>query len=680
MSEQRSASTRLDLEAAEKLEKATDSELRFRNLSGLAAPIVSAALVALSVFHYWTAGFGIMTEHWHKAIHLAAVLALVFIMFPGGRIFSFGPKWGGVPVLDWALATAIIIATIYLPVVFDELTFRIGMPNDMDMLMGTIMVVLTLEAVRRSMGITLPIIVCVFIAYALWGNLLSGVLAHPGSDWAGFVNHVYLTQEGIFGIPAKVVATYVFHFVLFGVIATRMGLGQFFIDIATVIAGRYAGGPAKVAVLASAMFGSISGSSIANTVTTGSLTIPAMKRVGYKPHFAGAVEAAASAGGQITPPIMGAAAFIMIEFLEITLTTLLLAAAIPAAMHFWGVFVQVHFEAKRLGLRGLEQSELPKLWPTIRDGWPTVIPLVLLVYVILAGYTPYLAAFVGITACVVVGFLNPRNRLTLKDLWIALDTGARYALAVGAAAAAVGMVVGVVTLTGAGFRVGFIVTQAASSAAAFFTPVLDLMPAGFVSLQGLTLFLTLVFIAIICVLMGAGIPTTALYIILAAIAAPSIVQLGVPPIAAHLFVLYFGILADLTPPVCVSAYAAAGIAGANPFRTGLTAFRLGIAKATVPFVFAYAPVMLIVTDGFTWDAFLLVTLTCAMGVLFIGIGLTGYAFTHMGLVSQLFLILGALLMIAPNGPLAIVGAALAAPVLLVNFLKSRREAPRPAVT
>ncbi|WP_191083604.1 TRAP transporter permease [Roseococcus microcysteis] len=680
MSEQRSSSTRLDLEAAEKLEKQTDSELRFRDLSGLAAPIVSAALVALSVFHYWTAGFGIMTEHWHKAIHLAAVLALVFIMFPGGRIFSIGPKWGGVPLLDWVLATAIIIATIYLPVIFDELTFRIGMPNDMDMLMGTIMVVLTLEAVRRSMGITLPIIVCVFIAYALWGNLLSGVLAHPGSDWAGFVNHVYLTQEGIFGIPAKVVATYVFHFVLFGVIATRMGLGQFFIDIATIIAGRYAGGPAKVAVLASAMFGSISGSSIANTVTTGSLTIPAMKRVGYKPHFAGAVEAAASAGGQITPPIMGAAAFIMIEFLEITLTTLLLAAAIPAAMHFWGVFVQVHFEAKRLGLRGLEQSELPKLWPTIRDGWPTVIPLVLLVYVILAGYTPYLAAFVGITACVVVGFLNPRNRLTLKDLWIALDTGARYALAVGAAAAAVGMVVGVVTLTGAGFRVGFIVTQAAASAAAFFTPVLDLMPAGFVSLQGLTLFMTLVFIAIICVLMGAGIPTTALYIILAAIAAPSIVQLGVPPIAAHLFVLYFGILADLTPPVCVSAYAAAGIAGANPFRTGLTAFRLGIAKATVPFVFAYAPVMLIVTDGFTWDAFLLVTLTCAMGVLFIGIGLTGYAFTHMGLVSQLFLILGALLMIAPNGPLAIVGAALAAPVLLVNFLKSRREAPRPAVT
>jgi len=546
------------------------------------------------------------------------------------------------------------------------------MPNETDVLMGTIMVVLTLEATRRSMGWVLPFIVVVFILYALYGNHLGGVLSHPGADWAGFVNHVYLTQEGIFGIPAKVVATFVFHFVLFGVIATRMGLGQFFIDLASVIAGRYTGGPAKVAVLSSAMFGSISGSSIANTVTTGSLTIPAMKKVGYKPHFAGAVEAAASAGGQITPPIMGAAAFVMIEFLEIPLTTLLIAAAVPAAMHFWGVFVQVHFEAKRLGLRGLPEEELPKLWPTVRDGWPTVIPLVALVWVIVDGYTPYLAAFTGITLCVIVGFLNPRNRLTLRDLWDALDMGARYALAVGAAAAAVGMVVGVVTLTGAGFRIGFIVTQAASQTAALFLPIIDLLPTGWATLQGLTLFLTLVFVALICIAMGAGIPTTALYIVLAAIAAPSVVQLGVPPIAAHLFILYFGILADLTPPVCVAAYAAAGIAGSNPFRTGLTAFRLGAAKATVPFVFAYAPVMLIMVPDFSLGQFLFVTFTCAVGVLILGIGLTGYAFTHMRLGSQIGLVSAALLMIAPNGPLTFIGFAIAAPLVALNWLSSRR--------
>ena len=668
---------KLDLDAAAKLEQEADSELRFRNLAGFTAKFVSACLVALSVFHYYTAGFGILTEHWHKAIHLAAVLGLIFLMFPGGRL-SLGPRIGGIPALDWLLAGAIVAASIYLPVIFDDLTFRIGMPNDMDVLMGTIMVVLVLEATRRSMGWVLPAIVVVFILYALYGNLLSGVLAHPGADWAGFVNHVYLTQEGIFGIPAKVVATFVFHFVLFGVIATRMGLGQFFIDLAAIIAGRYPGGPAKVAVLSSAMFGSISGSSIANTVTTGSLTIPAMKKIGYKPHFAGAVEAAASAGGQITPPIMGAAAFVMIEFLEIPLTTLLIAAAIPAAMHFWGVFVQVHFEAKRLGLKGMPEHEIPKLWPTIRDGWPTVIPLVALVWVIVDGYTPYLAAFVGITLCVLVGFLNPRNRLTLKDLWDAFDMGARYALAVGAAAAAVGMVVGVVTLTGAGFRIGFIVTQAAGQTAALFQPVLDVLPAGWASLQGLTLFLTLVFVALVCIAMGCGIPTTALYIVLAAIAAPAVVQLGVPPLAAHLFILYYGILADLTPPVCVAAYAAAGIAGSNPFRTGVTAFRLGAAKATVPFVFAYAPVMLIMVPDFTLGAFLFVTITCALGVLVLGVGLTGYAFTHMGAASQVGLVLAALLMVSPNGPLTAVGVAVAAPILLLNFLAARRITPAPA--
>ncbi len=334
--------------------------------------------------------------------------------------------------------------------------------------------------------------------------------------------------------------------------------------------------------------------------------------------------------------------------------------------------MQVHFEAKRLGLRGMDPDEIPRLWPTIRDGWPTVIPLVLLVTVIMQGYTPYLAAFAGISACIVVGFLNPRNRMTLKDLWDAFDMGARYALAVGAAAAAVGIVVGVVTLTGAGFRISFIVTQAAVQTAEFFRPVVEALPAGMGSMQGLTLFMTLVFIALICIAMGAGIPTTALYIVLAAIAAPAVQQLGVPPLAAHLFILYYGILADLTPPVCVAAYAAAGIAGSNPFRTGLTAFRLGMAKATVPFVFAYAPVMLIMVDDFTWSAFLFTTITCAIGVLLLGIGMTGYAFTHMGLLSQGVLVVSALLMISPNGMMTGLGAVIAAPVLLLNWMRGRR--------
>jgi TRAP transporter 4TM/12TM fusion protein len=666
------AARRLDTERAAELERTYDSELRFRALAGPTKRLVSAALVALSIFHYYTAGFGIVTEHWHKSIHLAAVLGIIFLVFPGPSR-AFASRLGGVPLLDWGFAAVIAAAALYLPVVFDELTFRIGAPDATDVVMGSLMVVLTLEAARRAMGPVLPGIVIVFILYALFGDRIDGVLSHPGNDWEGLINHVYLTQEGIFGIPAKVVSTFVFHFVLFGVIATRMGLGQFFIDLAAVLAGRYPGGPAKVAVVSSAMFGTISGSSIANTVTTGSLTIPAMKKVGYRPHFAGAVEAAASAGGQITPPIMGAAAFVMIEFLEIPLTTLLVAAAVPAFMHFLGVFVQVHFEAKRVGLRGMDPDELPRLGPTIARGWPTVIPLVMLVWVIVEGYTPYLAAFYGITACIVVGFLNPRHRLTLTDLWQGFEVGARYALAVGAAAAAVGIVVGVITLTGAGFRVGFIVTQAAARTAEVFAPLIALLPADVLTLHGLTLFLTLTFVALVCIAMGAGIPTTALYIVLAAIAAPAVTQLGVPPLAAHLFILYYGILADLTPPVCVAAYAAAGIAGANPFRTGMTAFRLGLGKALVPFVFAYAPVMLIVLPGFDLFQFFVVTASCAIGVSALGVAMTGFLFAPMSWLARPPLIVASLLMVSPSVNATLIGVVLMAPVVVLNWIAARRE-------
>jgi TRAP transporter 4TM/12TM fusion protein len=668
---------RVNLDEAAELERRYDAEMRFRPLTGFVAPLVSILLVALSVFHYYTAGFGILTEHWHKAIHLSAVLGLIFIMFPIGFRIP-GPAIGGVPWYDWLLAALMVAACLYLPIVFDELTFRIGSPNETDVVMGTLMLVLSLETARRSMGWALPVIVLICVAYGLWGNHLSGVLAHPGADWNGLISHIYLTSEGIFGIPVMVVATYVFHFVLFGVLATRMGLGQFFIDISAIVAGRFAGGPAKVAVFGSALFGMISGSAIANTVTVGTLTIPTMKRVGYKPQFAAAVEAAASAGGQITPPIMGAAAFIMIEFLNIPLTTLLIAAAVPAFMHFWGVFVQVHFEAKKYGLKGVPDDEIPRLWPTIRDGWPTVIPLVLLLWTIIDGSTPYLAAFYAITAAIIVGFLNPRKRLTPRDLWESFDIGARYAIAVGSAAAVVGVVVGVITLTGAGFRVSFVVTQAATATAEWMRPAIEMLPGSIVDMASITLFLTLLFVAVVCILMGTGIPTTALYIVLAAIAAPAVIQLGVPPLAAHLFILYYGVLADLTPPVCIAAYAAAGIAGSDPFKTGNTAFRLGMAKATVPFVFAYAPVMLIMVDGFTWGDFLWTTLTCAVGVLVLGIGLTGYAFTHIGFVTQSALVLAALFMISPNGPLTMIGFAIAAPLLAWNWLAARRLAPSPA--
>jgi len=666
-------STTLDHAKAEALERQYDQELNFRTLHGWAGRAVSIVLVSLSLYQYWTAGFGVPPEHWHNAIYLGTVLALIFLLFGAGRSDRQGliPRLGGIPLTDWLFAAASVAVVAYLPLDFDQLTFRIGVPNTTDLVTGTILILLILEATRRSMGIVLPIIVLVFILYGLFGYLVPGVLAHPGASFGNFISQLYMTQEGIFGIPLKVVATFVFHFVLFGVIATKMGLGQFFIDLATVAAGRYPGGPAKVSVLSSALFGSISGSSIANTVTTGSLTIPAMMKIGYRGSFAGAVEAAASAGGQITPPIMGAAAFIMTEFLGVPYTTIILAAIVPAAMHYLGVLVQVHLEAKRSGIRGMEESDLPRLWPTLRRGWPTVLPLIILVGTIIRGYTPYLAAFNGITACIVIGLINPMNRMTLRELWDAFETGAKYALAVGVAAAAVGIVVGVITLTGAAFRLSFMVTQAAGNLAATIHPFFALLPVELASLNGITLFLTLLFVALTCIAMGAGIPTTALYIVLAAIAAPAVEQLGVPPIAAHLFIFYYGLLADLTPPVCVAAYAAAGIAGANPFRTGLTAFRLGSAKALVPFVFAYSPAMLIVAPGFTVGDFLLVTLSCALGVCALGVALTGYAFAPMGWLARAPLLAASLLMISPGLTPTLLGAAIVVPILTVNYLSAR---------
>ena len=689
---------KLDLEQAEKLEAKYDPEMNFRPLGRYVQIFVYLALVGLGIYHYYTAGFGIPREQWHKGVHMGMVLCAIFFVFAASRrqhLAAPVSTWlrpGNIPLYDWILGFAALIAALYIPISFEgfdfsflgfqfvaeELNFRIGVPTTLDLVMGTILIITIFEAARRAMGLVLPVIVAVFVLYALFGSRMPiQVLVIPDVNWTQLLNHLYLTTEGIYGPPIKVISTFVFHFVLFGVIAQRMGLGQFFIDIAQVVAGRYSGGPAKVSVLSSSLFGMISGSSIANTVTTGSLTIPAMKRIGYPGHFAGAVEAASSTGGQITPPIMGAAAFLMVEFLEIPYTTILLAASVPAAMHYIAVFAMVHFEAKRLGLRGLTPQEIPGLGGVLIRGWPTVIPLFVLIYVLFSGFTPYYAAFWGISTAIVVGFLNPYHRLTLKDLIDAFYMGSKYALAVGAAGAAVGIVVGVITLTGVTFRLGFMVSQGALTTAENLHAAVAFLPFELFTIENATLFISLVFIAMACVLMGAGLPTTALYIMLSAIAVPALGNLGVAPLAAHLFVLYYGVLADITPPVCVSAYAAGGIAGANPFKTGLTAFKLGNAKVMVPMVFAYSPAMLIVLDDFTWLEFLHTTLTCIIGIVMAGGALTGFIVSPMAMPNRLLLGIAAILMVAPNASANVVAVCLAAPVLLFQVIGWRRNAARP---
>lgn len=669
----------IDPAAVKELEERFDPEVQFRPLGRSAAMIAAILLFTLSLFHYYTAGFGLLREVNHRGVHLAFVLALIFLVFSGTRrgktaVYPAGAlRPFGLPLIDWLFAAAAAVSALYVPYIFADLAFRVGNPLPVDVMMGSVLIAVLLEATRRSMGWPLPLIAVVAMLYALYGRYAPGVLVHPGSDWRTLVNHLYLTSQGVYGLPVGVVATYVFHFVLFGVLATRIGLGRLFIDFASAFAGRFAGGPAKVSIFSSALLGSISGSSIANTVTTGALTIPAMIRVGYPRHFAAAVEAASSTGGQITPPVMGAAAFLMIEFLGVPYAAIITAALVPAFMHFFGVLAQVHFEAKRLGLRGLTRDELPRVRAILKRDWPTILPLCVLIAILMQGFTPYLAAFWGITACIFVGLVNPLNRLSLRDLFDAFVLGSKYALAVGAAAATVGIIIGVVTLTGVSFKIAYIVTSTAGGWAEAIAP---LIPFGLMEAPTLTLLITLILTGIVCIVMGCGIPTTATYLIMVSVTAPVLGLLGVAPLVAHFFVFYYGVLADVTPPVALAAYAGAGIANANPFRTGNTAFRLSLGKVLVPFVFVFAPSLLLVTDGFTWSAFVLAFGGALIGITALSAAFSGWLTGPLNMLERWLLAGAALLLVAPELVSTLIGLTVAGLVLARQRFMARR--PRPA--
>ena len=660
----------LSREELAKLERKYDSESAFRPMGRIMTAIVMVLLAAMSVYHFYVSGFALVRELLHFGIHLSFVLGLTFLLFSWRKDLNVTTpqatwyRFDGVNILDIALAILAVAAALYLPLLDPaEAARRAGNPSISDTFMGSVVLLFTLEAARRSVGPTLPLIAGVFILYAIFGQYAPGLLKHGGVAWAGFVDGIYGSQ-GIYGIAIGAMAKYVFLFILFGVLSARIGLGQLFIDLATVAAGRYTGGPAKVAICSSAFMGSISGSSIANTVTTGALTIPAMKKVGYPPHFAGAVEATSSTGGQITPPVMGAAAFIMVDFLNIPLRDVLAAALFPALLHYFGIFVMVHLEARKLGLRGLSAEEMPRLLLVLKENWLAAAPLIVLIYMILTGRTPDFAAVYAIIACVVVGFIKPNNRMTLPGLWDALASGARSTIAIGAAAACVGIIVGVITLTGTGFRVGAIVISTAND---FATVVSGIWPLNFFDLQQWALFFSLLLVALACIVMGAGVPTTATYIILVSVTAGAFQILGVEPLVAHFFVFYYGVLADITPPVALAAYAAAGIAGSNPFKTGNTAFRLGIAKALVPFVFVYSPALLLVVDGFTWFAFATTLLGAMLGIGALGIAFSGFWLTPLTILQRWWIGLTAFLFIAPDIYTLGIGLLLLAPVLMLQL-------------
>lgn len=710
-----------------RLEEELDPEMAFRKVPPGTALIIGGLLLALSAFHYYTAGFGLLRETTHRGIHLAFVLGLIFLVFAARKSTAHTVQasslWrpGGVPLYDWICAVAVAAASLYVPYIFEDLVFRVGNPSTLDVVMGSITIVLMIEATRRAIGWGLPLIALFAMVYAIFGPWFPGIFLHPGASWSVLVNHLYLTSQGVYGVALGVVATYVFHFVLFGVLATRVGLGRLFLGVAAAVAGRFAGGPAKISIFGSALFGMISGSSVANTVTVGSLTIPMMIRLGYQRHFAAAVESTAATGGQITPPIMGAAAFLMVEFLNLPYASIVIAAVIPAFMHFFGVLMQVHFEAKRAGMRGLTDAETPKLSEVFARDWPTLAPLFVLILVLFTGYTPYLAAFWGITGCMLIGLAHWRaasalvlsvvmgiaapteilrlpgvnaaltlaafaamahgvlirwaeGRKRINEMVDAFILGAKYAIGVGAAAATVGVIVGVVTLTGVGFKISWIVTSLADQWARGVTDLLPFLP---FELKSATLFFTLVLTGIVCILLGCGVPTTANYIIMVTVAAPALGMLGVNPLVAHFFVFYYGVLADVTPPVAIAAYAGASMAGADPFRTGNTAFRLALGKVLVPFVFVFSPSMLIMVPSFGWAELIGSTAACIASITLLSAAFSGWLLASLAMWERLVLGIAALPLILATPASVAVGLVLAAPVLLRQVL-ARKAAIAPA--
>lgn len=706
----------------EALVREYDAESNFRRLAGPTAILVTVLSVVLSLFHVYTAGFGLLNEVMHRTIHLAFVMGLIFLVFPRKRAHPTPRLWlesaifagfylyilydfyqalppsplktvftammlgltaltlpfnrrGADPekvaLRDWIFAACGAGFSAYLAVFFKHIFIdNVGNPPEPVYMMGMLAIVMTLEATRRTMGPTLAYIGVGCLIYALAGPYLPGILAHRGYSITRIVNHLFVGTEGIYGVAVGVVATYVFHFVLFGILAQMSGLGQLFIDLATIIAGRASGGSAKVSVVSSGFFGMISGSPIANTVTTGAFTIPMMKKAGFSGRFAGAVEASASCGGQVTPPIMGASAFVMTEMLGIPYNELILIAIVPAAFHYVAILLMVHLEAKRLGLTGMSRDKIPQFGAVLSKSWHLFVPLGVMVAMLLMQYTPFLAAFWGIILTIVFSYvplilrafgntrMDTSTVLTPPRLVRGFEDGAKFALAIGAACACVGFLLGMTTLTGLGFKFSAAVVQLAHDLA---TIVIGLDFTGMLSENGVALFLGLIFVAIACIVMGAGIPTTPTYIILASIAAPALMEFGVPLIATHFFVFYFGVLADVTPPVALAAYAAAGLARSEPMTTGTTAFRLSMGKALVPFMFIYAPSLLFV--DFNAVQFITALLSGLMGILALSAAYIGWFRRDLVFWHKVALSVGGLFLISTNWIAITIGAVLVLSVL-----------------
>ena len=631
-------------EDAEAVLRKYDSESNTRTLSGLMALIVSAIAITFSLFQLYTSIFGVMDAHLQRAVHLSFGMSLIFLLYPSRK------AWSKTSVHPFDLILSVVGAALpmYVVVNYGQLVLRSGQITPADMFVGTLGILMVIEGARRVVGWPIVIVSILFMGYGFAGPYMPDILAHRGLDVGDVVSHLYFTTEGVFGIPLGVSSTFIFLFILFGAYLETTGLGKFFIDIANAIAGWAAGGPAKVAVLSSGLMGMVSGSSVGNVVGTGSFTIPMMKKMGYSKEFAGAVEATASTGGQLMPPIMGAAAFLMAEFMGVAYIEVVKAAAIPAVLYFTGIWIGVHLEAKKHGLKGVPRSELPKFKELFFERGHLALPLIGIIYLLVAGYSPTRAALAAILLAIIASFLRKSTRMKPIEIVQGLEKGAKGVLGVMIACASAGIIIGIVTKTGVGLK----------------------LAGALIDLAGGMLLPAMFFTMVTSIILGMGVPTTANYVITSTIAAPALIQMGVPLMAAHMFVFYFGIIADVTPPVALAAFAGAGISGGNPMKTGVTASKLAVAAFVIPYIFVLSPALLMINTTpleLAW-AFA----TSIIGMIGLGTAMIGYFLAPANPIMRVAAFVGGITLIIPGIYTDMVGFGLLGGVLFMQMAKRKR--------
>ncbi len=620
-----------------------DRESNVRIWEGWQKTAVSCILAIFSLFCIYVTLFATWLEELRLTTFVAFIVGLAYIVYPAQKGKQ---KVNFMPWYDILLMICGTGAFLYFAANAETIIQQGSRFEWYQIVIGILGIISTAEACRRSVGLPIVIVAGCFVLYALiWG------LSNP-TLWGKLnyiVHYLFYGKEGILSTPINVCSKFIVVFIIFGAFLERTGIADFFINISNAVVGGFSGGPAKVAVVASAFEGMVSGSSVANTVGSGSVTIPLMKKTGYKPEFAAAAEASASTGGQIMPPIMGAAAFLMADYIGVPYSNIVVRAILPAVLYFAGVFITVHLEAKKEGLRGLTKEELPKLLPLLKKVY-LLIPLILLIYLVsITQRSIQYAAAISIIAAIVVSILNKENRITPKRIWEALAAGGQGMIAVAAACGVAGMIAGTITMTG----------------------LANMMINGIVALAGNQVIIALFLTMLCCIVLGMGVPTTANYCIMAATCAPILVRMGVPPVAAHFFVFYFGIVADLTPPVALAAYAGAAIAQANPMKTAITATKLAIGAFIVPYVFALNPAMLLI-DTTAMDVVLII-ITSLIGIFAVSASLEGYLIHSMPWYQRIMSLAGGLLLIYPGLVTDSIGLSLVAIVVIIQFLTRKKK-------